>query len=66
MGIISTIGRRHIKVQALIWSITILLILGGITMVYPFALMIAGSSKSAVDVSETSLIPAFLTESKEL
>lgn len=66
MGIISTIGRKHIKVQALIWSITILLILGGITMVYPFALMIAGSSKSAVDVSETAIIPAFLTEPKAL
>jgi multiple sugar transport system permease protein len=66
MGIISTIGRRHIKVQALIWSITILLILGGVTMVYPFALMIAGSSKSAVDVSENNIIPTFLTEDEAL
>ncbi len=62
MGIISTIGRKHIKVQALIWSITIALILGGITMVYPFALMIAGSSKSAVDVSENNIIPRFLID----
>ena len=62
MGIISKIGRKDFKVQLLIWSISIALILGAITMVYPFALMISGSSKSGVDISETELIPGFLKD----
>jgi multiple sugar transport system permease protein len=59
MGIISEIGRKDIKVRLLVWSISILLTLGAITMLYPFLLMIAGSSKSGVDTTETKLIPSF-------
>jgi ABC-type glycerol-3-phosphate transport system permease component len=66
MSIISTIGRRSIKVQALLWSISLLLVIGGLTMVYPFLLMISGSSKSSIDVSETKIIPAFLTDDDKL
>ena len=66
MGIISEIGRKNIKVRMLIWAISIALIAGAITMVYPFALMISGSSKSTVDVSENKLIPSFLTDEKVL
>ncbi len=64
MGIISEIGRRDIKVRLLIWGISISLIAGAMTMVYPFGLMISGSSKSGVDVSENKLIPSFLTDKK--
>ncbi|MDD5697642.1 MAG: carbohydrate ABC transporter permease [Victivallaceae bacterium] len=64
MGIISEIGRKNFKVRLLIWFISVALILGAITMVYPFALMISGSSKSGVDVSENRLIPSFLRDSK--
>ncbi len=64
MGIISEIGRKNIKVKLLIWSISLSLIIGAITMIYPFALMISGSSKSSVDVSENKLIPSFLTNDK--
>ena len=60
MSIISTIGRRHWKVRALTWTITLLLVVGSVTMIYPFLLMVAGSTKSAVDMSDTDLIPAFL------
>ena len=64
MGIISEIGRKDIKVRLLVWCISISLIVGAVTMVYPFALMISGSSKSTVDVSENKLIPSFLTDEK--
>ncbi len=64
MGIISEIGRKNIKVKLLVWGISLSLIIGAISMVYPFALMISGSSKSAVDVSENELIPSFLTDKK--
>ena len=60
MGIISEIGRKNIKIRILIWAISISLMIGALTMIYPFALMISGSSKSAVDISENQLIPGFL------
>lgn len=65
MGIISTIGRRSFKVRLLIISIYILLILGSVTMIYPFLLMLAGTSKSGVDVTSNNLIPAFLVDDSE-
>jgi ABC-type glycerol-3-phosphate transport system permease component len=64
MGIISEIGRKDIRVRLLIWCISISLMVGAVTMIYPFALMISGSSKSSVDVSENKLIPGFLTDDK--
>jgi len=64
MGIISEIGRKDIRVRLLIWCISIALIIGAFTMIYPFALMISGSSKSGVDVSENELIPSFLKDDK--
>ena len=64
MGIISEIGRKNIRVRLLVWSISISLIVGAVTMIYPFALMITGSSKSSVDVSENELIPGFLKDDK--
>jgi len=62
MPIISRIGRRSVKVRLLIGAIYALLIGGAVTMVYPFALMIAGSTKSSVDKSEVRLIPGYLTD----
>ena len=64
MGIISEIGRKDIKVRLLVWCISISLIVGAVTMVYPFALMISGSSKSTVDMSENEVIPSFLKDDK--
>jgi len=62
MPIISRIGRRSAKVRALIAVIYVALTIGALTMLYPFALMVAGSTKSGVDVSANSVIPAFLTD----
>jgi len=47
-------------VRLTLWSITLLLIAGGVTMLYPLGLMLAGSTKSNADVSDNSLIPSFL------
>jgi multiple sugar transport system permease protein len=66
MSIISTIGRRHWSVRLLIGSIYAALTLGGITMLYPFGLMIAGSTKSGVDQAEQNLIPRFLIDNSAL
>ena len=64
MGIISEIGRKDIRVRMLIWCISISLVVGALTMIYPFILMISGSSKSGVDTSETQLVPGFLKNDK--
>lgn len=66
MPLISTIGRKSLSVRLLIGGIYLLLILGSITMIYPFMLMIAGSTKSSVDINELRVIPAFLTSDEVL
>ena len=66
MPMISTIGRKNFKVRLLISGIYLLLILGSVTMVYPFMLMIAGSTKSSVDLNELRVVPGFLTQQDTL
>ena len=66
MPIISRIGRRSPKVRMLIWSIYGLLIAGSVTMLYPFALMIAGSTKSSADKAELRVVPGYLTSDARL
>lgn len=60
MSIISTIGRKHWKVRALFAGMYIFLVVGSASMVYPFMLMIAGSTKSNVDTKYFEAIPQFL------
>ncbi len=60
MAIISEIGRKSPRVRGLIISIYIVLTLGALSMIYPFMIMIAGSTKSQVDLKEFKPIPAFL------
>lgn len=43
-----------------------LLVAGAVTMVYPFLLMLAGSTKSAVDAADQQVIPEFLTDETAL
>ncbi len=61
MGMISTVGRNSFKVRMLLCGIGVALLLGAMTMIYPFGLMIAGAAKTPVDAAENRLIPAFLT-----
>ena len=66
MPIISRIGRRSPKVRMLVGSIYGLLIAGSVTMLYPFALMIAGSTKSSADKAELRVVPGYLTSDGRL
>lgn len=66
MPIISSIGRKHITVRALREGIFVVLVLGAVTMVYPFLLMLAGSTKSVVDVRENGIVPRFLHDDTAL
>ncbi len=60
MPIISRIGRRHPKVRALYFGMYALLIVGSLTMIYPFLLMISGSTKSNVDIKNFDAVPRFI------
>lgn len=59
MAMISKIGRKSFKVRLLYFTIYAVLTLGAITMVYPFMLMISGSTKSNVDIKYFDAIPRF-------
>ena len=60
MSIISTIGRKQTKVRALFFGMYVFLVIGGATMIYPFLLMISGSTKSAMDIRYFDMYPRFL------
>lgn len=66
MPIISRIGRRYLKTRMLFTGMYALLVLGTVTMIYPFLLLVSGSSKSAVDTPDSVLIPPFLKSDAEL
>ncbi|RMH57037.1 MAG: carbohydrate ABC transporter permease [Candidatus Hydrogenedentota bacterium] len=59
MPIIAKVGRKDIGVRFTILAIYLLLILGGITMVYPFLLMVKISISSKMDNDDYGL-PRFL------
>lgn len=52
--------------KILSFSIHLVLILGAITMIYPFLIMVSSSFKSHVDESSMSLIPEFLYKDEVL
>ena len=60
MSIIGRVGRQSFKVRALNASLHIILLLGSVTMVYPFLLMISSSFKSAVDSTRLDLVPRYV------
>ena len=66
MPIISRIGRRSFKARLLIFTIYALLISGAVTMLYPFGLMIAGSTKSDMDTPDADLVPGFMVNGDAL
>ena len=66
MPILHKVGRKHIGVRILIGAIYLFLCAGAVTMLYPFGLMLGGSTKSTVDQKELRIIPGFLTDGTRL
>ena len=66
MPIIGNVGRRSFKVRFLNITIHVVLILGGITMVYPFLVMLAGSVKSPVDRTKLEVVPSYFYDDNVL
>ena len=59
MPLIRAVGRKSRETRMLVGLIYTLLIGGGVTMVYPFLVMISGSFKSDVDIRTYDVVPEF-------
>jgi len=57
--IISVIGRRQRKLRTVIIALYAVLIVGAVTMVYPFALMVSMSFASYTDQTDLTLVPGY-------
>lgn len=66
MPVISKIGARSAKVRFVYGLIYLVLVVGSITMVYPFLLMLAGSVKSEADAYRITPYPEFWFSDKVL
>jgi len=64
--IISRVGSRSLKVRLVYGTIYVMLILGAVTMIYPFMLMLSGSVKSEADSVYITPLPRFWFEDKIL
>ena len=64
MPIISTIGRKSPSVRVLFAAIYLVLLAGGLTMLYPFLLMIATSLTGQTDYKEFRLIPRYFHDTE--
>ncbi|MFO7897217.1 MAG: ABC transporter permease subunit [Candidatus Cloacimonadales bacterium] len=66
MPIIGKVGRKSFKVKGLNFSIHLVLLIGAITMIYPFMIMISSSFNSNVDASEFAAYPRFFFDDNAL
>lgn len=64
--LLSRVGRRSSRARVAIALIYLALILGGVTMVYPFAQMVSTAMKGPTDQNDNQLIPAYLQDDFEL
>ena len=62
MPIIGNVGRRSRSVRILNICIHLILLLGAVTMIYPFLIMLSGSIKSDLDFKYFNIIPKYLTD----
>ncbi len=65
MPILGKVERKSRASRLLSLGIHAILILGGITMIYPFLLLVSGSLKSSVDMQDFTLIPQYLVNFRE-
>ena len=66
MPIIGKVGRRSTKLMSLNISIHLILLIGTITMIYPFMVMVSSSFKSNVDAKKFSVVPQYFFDDEML
>ena len=59
MPLISVVGRRSLSMRLLVGGMYVLLMLGALTMIYPFALMFSTATTSQADCEEFQLVPEY-------
>lgn len=62
MPILGKVGSRSFKGRSLHASIHLILLIGAVTMIYPFLVMLSSSFKSNVDSTEFSILPKYFHE----
>ena len=62
MSVLTKVETKSTKGIIFLTIVTIALILGGLTMIYPFLLMITGALHSEMDASDMDAIPAYLVD----
>lgn len=62
----SPITERSLKIRLLYTTIYLLLILGGVTMIVPFMIMISGSVEPRSQVRTASLLPTYFVDDQDL
>ena len=66
MPLLTAVESRSVRGRLLQAGVVLALTLGGITMVYPFAVMVSGSLQSEVDQAQAGLVPRFLFDPADL
>ena len=66
MPIVSKIGRSSLKTRLLFAGMYVFLLAGAASMIYPFMLMLSGSTKSGVDLKYFEAVPGFLVNDQWL
>jgi multiple sugar transport system permease protein len=64
--LISTVGRKSWRTRFALAMLYVLLCIGGLSMVYPFMLMMATGTKGPTDQNDNRLVPAFWKDDYEL
>jgi multiple sugar transport system permease protein len=60
MSVLTKVEAKSTKGRLFLAGVTLALILGGVTMVYPFMLMVTGALHSEMDATDMNAIPSFL------
>ena len=66
MAIISKVEAKSLKGRLTHAAMFLVLTLGGLTMVYPFLVMVSGSLRSEMDETDLDVVPAFLVDDDTL
>ncbi|MEX0775234.1 MAG: carbohydrate ABC transporter permease [Phycisphaeraceae bacterium] len=66
MALLGQVEARSSRGRLIHGAIILVLIVGGVTMVYPFAIMLSGSLRSEMDQADLDLVPSFWTDEAAL
>lgn len=66
MSLLTKVERKSRSGRLFLTGVFIAILIGSVTMVYPFLLMLSGSMRSTMDASEMDPVPDFLTDDSVL